>query len=79
LTNLFIVQAIKSSSNSEAYYQGKTAADICASLDINGYSDWFYNFEDGTQDTAHVGRDMAEYGVRAIRAFSDDGSAAALY
>jgi hypothetical protein len=110
-----IVQALKRASSNtdefdyyERYYKDIAAADICASLNINGYNDWFlpsldelkvmyenvlkeykiyhyaaywsssddgdestwfYNFEDGTQDTAHSGRDMAELGVFAVRAF----------
>jgi hypothetical protein len=41
-----------------------------SSSDDGDESTWFCNFDDGTQDTAHVGRDMAEYAVFAVRAFS---------
>jgi hypothetical protein len=40
-----------------------------SSSDDSDESTWFYNFDNSTQDTAHAGRDMAEYGVFAVRAF----------
>jgi hypothetical protein len=44
-------------------------APYWSSSDDGDESTWFFNLDDGTQDTAHAGRDMAEYGVFAIRAF----------
>jgi hypothetical protein len=56
----------------ENFYKENRTYNFAAywsSSDDGDESTWFYNFEDGSQDTAHVGRDQAELGIIPVRSF----------